>query len=656
MTIQTANSDIELLYEILDSIKTERNFIHPVEYIEKNRYLPAELTAKPGYVDYNYTPYFKEPLYHLSPLSPVREVALLKSAQIGATTSLLEAIIAYYIGNAPRPMLYVSADNNLVEKSFEIKVERLIDSCGLRPLIGQQSSGKTRRTGDRKVEKEFPGGFLHGVGAQNAGNLRSMSYPVLLLDELDGMPNALGTEGDPVALAKNRCLIPYEDTAKILYLSTPLITQTSKITSVYEDGTQKKYLVPCPKCCELIELVWHMKDHETNTGDEAGVIFRLNELGILEKKSVRYKCQICGGEWENHEKFKILPEGTWQPTAKAKKDRLESYHISALYSLSFSFTGMVESWLQCWDARNNKIRDIEKYRSFRNTMQGLPYEERGQQVSYEKIVSHRRMYAKNNIPNQMCQKDNENNILLLICSVDVQLRSIYVDIKGYTRNGVSYTIDFRHIECDRDETVENINSSPWIKLKELLNEIWLDESGRKYKLQAAFIDSGKYTDTVYRFCNQNSICFAIKGAESIKNANWRLMSRDVVHKAGKQAFEINTGVFKDRITSVLSQITDLDAKEQPEWYMNFPEDMRESYFKMFEDERKMVKRHKTTNQFLGFEWRSSGGDNHAFDTAVYNMCGLEIFAMYSCMYDLGKETLDWSIFWEYAEKGEFYYY
>jgi phage terminase large subunit GpA-like protein len=200
--------DIQFFTEVLDSVVTERIFELPSEYNEKIRYLPKELSQKHGYIDYNYIPFFREILDNFSPLSPIREVALMKSVQIGATTSILEAVLAYFIGSCPRPQLYVSADKELVKKSIEEKVERMLDNSNLRHLIKDQSGTATKKTGDRALEKSYPGGFMHGVGAQSGGKLRSMSYPVLELDEVDGMPDTITKEGDPIALARNRTLVP----------------------------------------------------------------------------------------------------------------------------------------------------------------------------------------------------------------------------------------------------------------------------------------------------------------------------------------------------------------------------------------------------------------------------------------------------------------
>ena len=183
------------------------------------------------------------------------------------------------------------------------------------------------------------------------------------------MPDELKNEGDPVSLAKNRCLVPYEEKGKILYLSTPLVLQTSKIWKVYLQGDQRHFYIPCIHCGEEIVLHWFLRESQTKTGLKGGIIFDVTESGKLIKKSVRYKCQKCGGEMENHHKSIFLIQGQWKPTAEAEKDRMRSYWMNALYSPvgMYSWAGMVESFLECWDIKNNKVKDRKLYRDFRNT-------------------------------------------------------------------------------------------------------------------------------------------------------------------------------------------------------------------------------------------------------------------------------------------------
>lgn len=661
-------TDQEFMIELIDSISTERKYMLPSEYIESVRVLPPELTPKPGFYDYDYTPYLREIIDNFSPLSSVRETVFMKSVQIGATTGVLEGVIAYCIGSDPKPMLYISADKELVEKGMEVKVDRMIDSSGLRHLIKPQTGVKTAKTGDRKCEKEYKGGFLHGIGSNSPGKLRSMNYPRLLFDELDGMPDKLKNEGDPVSLAKNRCLIPYEEKGKILYISTPLVLQTSKISSLYLQGDQRNYYVPCIHCGEKIVLYWHLRESQTKTGLKGGIIYEFKESGKLIKQSVKYKCQLCGGEMENHHKSIILGEGEWRATAEAKKDRMRSYWLNGLYSPvgMFSWAGMVEAFAECWDLKKNKLLDREKYRDFRNTKQGLPFEEMGEAPKYEKIIRHQRNYAKNTIPNVLCIQDNGFPILFLIVSVDVQKFCIYVDIKGYTLGGRSYTIDWREINGDP----QDLNDPCWQALSDIIEfETWIADDEKKYKIQTTFIDAawGDSTSTVYEFCAQYSVGVYsqigeryLTGGLTIKSA-----TKEVIKKAGCMVYKTNTTLLKDRLAKTLRQDWE-SGEKQPFWRPNFPDDFRDDYFRQFESESKMPlidsKTKRPTRQFV---WNQIGHrENHAWDTFIYNWAALEQFAETVCLSErfddngneigLELETLNWQAFWNFTVEHPFY--
>jgi phage terminase large subunit GpA-like protein len=78
---------------------------------------------------------------------------------------------------------------------------------------------------------------------------------------------------------------------------------------------------------------------------------------------------------------------------------------------------------------------------------------------------------------------------------------------------------------------------------------------------------------------------------------------------------------------------------------------------MFEAETKVERRDSQTNQFKGYVWKLDfGKPNHAFDTYVYNLAALEIFAENLCK-SLGYAALNWDWFWRYAKEygdGVFY--
>lgn len=659
--------DAEFVSDLFGTIKSERIYKEVSEWNEENRDLPKELTPKPGFYDYNYTSYLKEIVNNFSPFSPIQETAFLKPSQIGATTGVLEAIIAYYIGCVPKPILFVSADEKNVEKGMEIKIERLIDGCDLRHLIKPQTGVKTKKTGDRKTEKEYPGGFLHGVGAGNPANLRAMNYPILVFDEVDGMPLKIKNEGSPIELALNRCIVPYERNGKVLYISTPLILQTSQIWKKYLEGDQRHFNVPCLHCEESIVLHTHLRESETKTGLKGGIIFDLTESGKLIPQSVKYKCQLCGGEMIDDNKSIMLPEGYWEPTAEPAHDRIRSYWLNSLYSPPgmFSWIGYVKSLLKCYDPIKNRVTDIEAYRSHRNTKEGKPFEESGEAPKYERIIQHQRPYPVNLVPNKLCQEDNGHPILMLFAAVDVQRTCLYLDIKGFTVGGRSYTIDFREIPGDTTD----FEDPCWNALADIIeHEIWTADDGKKYKILTTMIDARWNTENVYRFCAQYHLgVYAQHGERTLPGQlTFVEASKATIKKADCLVFKTNTGKLKDRIAAAFRKDWNSGDKMQPEWRPNFPDNLQSDYFKHFEAEYKVLDVDPKTGKKIGFFWKLKDHrtPNHGFDTFVYCLLALEQFAESVCVaekYDeYGNETgleldaLNWPAFWEFAIKKQYF--
>src|SRR5512138_3136180 len=99
--------DIKYLIQQFSKLTTSKDYELPSSYIERVRYLDKDISPSlPGYYKFDNTPYWKEPLDMLSPLSPVQKVVIIKGVQIGYSTGVLENLIAYNIGRDPKPTLF----------------------------------------------------------------------------------------------------------------------------------------------------------------------------------------------------------------------------------------------------------------------------------------------------------------------------------------------------------------------------------------------------------------------------------------------------------------------------------------------------------------------------------------------------------------------
>lgn len=619
--------------------------LQPSEYAEQVRYLPPQITPLPGFYSYDVAPYLLEIIDCFSPHSPVREFALMKGLQIGATVGILENGILFYIGHIRNaPIALATADAELAKLRMDLYITPMINQAGLDDRIKSTDEKNPRKTGktDKKIEWDG-GGFLVPLGAQNPNKSRSLSFQVLLCDEIDGWPDSVGKSGDPCDRVKGRSAA-YETTRKIAWISTPLITQTSKIFRAYKRGDRRKFHVPCKHCGEYQEL----KFNKTNDdGTCYGVQFTLDDDGFLIEDSVVYMCKFCQGTMINEDKSWMLPQGKWVSTTRSSDPSYRSYHISALYSPvgMQTWKAQVMRWLECWDVQNNKYRDMDKLQVFYNEVLGAPYTAGGQKLKLERVNTHRRIvYNAGVIPNLIAEKETGGKIQFLTCSVDVHDEHLDVQVVGWCPRGCFYSIEWLKLEGD----CKNLDGGPWKKLQDLIeNKEYLSDDGRIYKIELTLIDSQYHAELVHSFCGQyDGGISPIRGTElPIKSATFKEFS-EFKSKTGQIGYNVTTTIFKDRLAVALNREWD-GMSFQPNGYPNFPHDYPDQFFKELTIEHKDTVKDAKSGKILGFRWIGRGA--HAWDTLVYNSAAAEIIACDFCINQLELEKVDLPLFWKMCE-------
>jgi phage terminase large subunit GpA-like protein len=286
----------------------------PVEYNETTRYLPASVTSTPGYISFEHFPYWREIVDTASPDSDVREVAVLKGVQVGATTAL-ESIMLYVMGELKTyPMMYMTADNDLVKQRVENSILPMLQQSDLGHIIKSADEGNSRKTGKTvNLIQHEGGGYLALFGAKSPSKMRSLSIKYMMRDEIDSWPQEMGKDGNPITLTNDRCTA-FWSSRKIYSISTPLEKETSFINKLYLEGDRRKYMVRCKKCNGQQELRW---SHGANDGIISGFQWEVQNGQLLEE-SVYYGCRFCGEPHFEHDKFALFSEengAEWVPTA-----------------------------------------------------------------------------------------------------------------------------------------------------------------------------------------------------------------------------------------------------------------------------------------------------------------------------------------------------
>ena len=215
-------------------------------------------------------------------------------------------------------------------------------------------------------------------------------------------------------------------------------------------------------------------------------------------------------------------------------------------------------------------------------------------------------FPRGTVPNDMAVKDTGSPVLILVCSVKVGKKCLFVDVKGYSTGGATWTIDCFPIAGNTAQF-----NGPWDELDNFLNnKTYVGTDGKKYNIAITLVDSGWNTEWVYAYVMRHyQGVYVCKGHDSIDGGEtYKLFNQEVLKKIGLgMAFHINTGKLKDHVSST---------------------------------ETMLKPKH--------------GSASHYFDTYLYNLAGLEIWATDWCLRVLELQSLDWQAFWKSAEEGYFY--
>jgi phage terminase large subunit GpA-like protein len=302
--------------------------IKPSKWAEEHRVMTTEVSAFPGPFKYDRTPYLREVVDTLRPDHPAKRIAVMKGAQIGFSTGVIENGVGYLMSEHPCNILIAARDEGLMKDMMDKKIDQMINSCGLHHMLGPNNPrARNMRTGDTSTGKEFAGGSIRGYSIQKPGKMRQVSVQVGFLDDFEAAPVDKDA-GSAEKLFQTR-FASYYNSMKLFFISTPEVKHSSNIEPVYLKGDQRKWHVPCPKCGDYIVIEWRTTGRD---GKRAGILYDYDDEGELIDGSVRYKCQSCAGEFTDGHKYEMNLNGKWIPTARQKDPTFFSYHISALYA------------------------------------------------------------------------------------------------------------------------------------------------------------------------------------------------------------------------------------------------------------------------------------------------------------------------------------
>ena len=619
---------------LFGKIPHERSRLQLSEWAEQKRVIPEGQSSRPGPWHWRVVPYMREIADCLSKSSSVREIALMKGARVGYTAALIENHIGYMIDTCPGSAMLVSATKEGAQRMAEIRVDSMIENAGLSGKVFSQSRRKaTKKTGNTKSKKEYPGGYLL-IGGPTGDFLRSTGAKYLYLDEIDGWPLQIGAkdkkkgvtpdEGDPIKLVRRRAA-EYED-RKVLYGSTPLVEGTSKIKKLFEEGDKSYYYVPCSKCGTMQILRW--QDDSREGEDRYRIKFTADEDDRLVPGSVYYECENteCRHHWKNADKDTFLELGEWRPSAIPKTPNMRSFHLSSLYSPVQSWDDVCREWLK---SKN----DPGGLKTFINTWLGETWKEKSTTPTIARAESHRESYSVGTLPSSA-------RPLILTAGADVQEDRVAVEVVAWGRGMESWSICYHEFPGKTDD----IDAESWRALKQLLQE---EHAG--HPIDYAFIDAHYRSTIVHPFVEENfsdhvRACLGYPdlggGRQLYRFANTRLAPRERV--------DLNVSVLKEQVYQDLSRGSPKGGVPDKPFpgYCHFPSEYSRKYFHMLTAEDR-ISVSTTTGQAM-YQWVAHGA-NEALDCRVYAL-GCIVMARGERAREIAEEDPDappyeWSDFW-----------
>jgi phage terminase large subunit GpA-like protein len=644
--------------------------LKPSEWIEKSRYVQKEVSERMfGQFSFEHTPYMRKIVDHLSPYDPVTHVVLMKGVRTGGTFCVVHNGVPYIMSERPTNIMLLSANDTLATKMMQ-GVDKGIDGCNIRNLLGKGSGVQSNSKGDTMQQKFFSGGFeLFNFGGQSASNMRQVTAGLIIADELDAFKGSTKETGTFIDLMEDRAR-SYGDAKKIFYISSPLLLDSSLIYALYLKGNQNVHYVPCPKCGKMIELVWNERN-KNNT--RYGVIFDVRNGEVVEK-SVRYRCGKCENDFdERTNKRDMLMNGKWIPSIKREDKTFVSYRISPLYApmTMDNWYDFAKKWQDAYP--RGGTRNDPKVQSFRNSIEGLPYKPEGIVMKTTKLQQNRRGYKIGECPFELSKKDGNGDIMLITLACDLNGYEddgrLDYEILAHSEKGPTYSIDAGSIgtfvpKIERQalrkegkslEEIEGDRARMTYKF-DVVNSIWPDfekvtqQTFGKYgrQINIVIVDIGFYQDNAQEFVRRmrqkKVFCIGVKGDDPEKFIIQSKTDVGNIYRPGNGDFYlINVNIIKDWVSKFIeanSYVDDNGNIHQDEHFMNYPEYNTKidkytyrNYFAHFEAEHKIIKKVEGGVDKYLWEKKKSGIQNHFWDVNIYNVFAREFMIDLICSND-----------------------
>lgn len=593
-------------------------------WAEESRQLSPEETSRPGKWRNDQVPYLVEPQDCMSLSDPCREVAFLGSAQVAKTQAGINTF-GTIACRTPAPMLTVLPSEGEVNKYVNLKLNPAIEATPeLKEKVSEQKSRDEKGSTTRL--KRFPGGWNQIVGANSSKGLQMVSVRALLLEEVSEYPFDVDGRGDPVDLAIARTKA-FTENRKVIYVSTPGVKGSCRITAKYEAGDQRRFYVPCPHCDTFQVLKFD----------------NLKWSSDRKPHGAYFVCAAAGCIIEPHHKSAMLARGKWlkcyphpitddegkvigqeEPGdfvdiaaiafdengrhARPSRGREPSFRIWQAYSPFVPWDDTVAEYLA---AQGDPLKE----KVFTQQGLGEAWEAKGDSPDYMKLLARREPELTPGVVPVDC--------LFLTGAADVQASPARIEwaIWGWGIGKTRWLVDKGVIFGDTTDL------ATYRALDDLLERKYRNALGRDFKIEAFAIDTGYATQTVYAWVRRHMPKGYVIGVDGRpgwnKPALGTFAKMDVTYKGEKLkggvvvhpvgTFQLKAALYANLAKTIAGPIDGV----YPAGYVHLPYDgVDEAWLKQLTAEFMVTKVRPDGLEIR--EWhKPSGMANEALDIAVY---------------------------------------
>lgn len=554
-------------------------------------------------------PFLREIHEVLSPEHPAREVTIRGSAQWGKTVSIIQPTLGAWHEYSALDSLVVHPTQSAATEWVDNKwLPMRRQAPGLRRIFGMGTGdNKDAKFNQETVDRN---GSLKVASSGSPADLTGTSRRLVIMDDLAKFePTPFG---DPEALAVSRAS-GFED-AKILRVSTPMISGTCRITRAYARSDQRQFYVPCPHCGHMAPLTWEN--------------FRKN-LDPERLHAACFSCDDCGGVITHGQKREIVARGQW--VAERPGGDHPGFHLWRAYAPQRDWASIAVEYAQVMGWRSIEVRtatadgtadeaeteeaiarqvDASTEQTFYNDVLGLPFEQAGGGPDWTALRDRvENAKPEDTLPVRIVPARG----VLLTGGVDLQDDRIEVQIMAFGPNLQRWAIEMRVIphRIDSEEGRQALDA--------LLKDTWKTERGLRLPLDMIAIDVGTYTDAVWDFAKRHpwNRVILVKGSSSqtgpiMQPMKFERRSDGQAKRRQKRAFMLNVSQMKADFYGWLGIGDPLRRG-----FVHIARGLGDEYFRQLTAEVRVLRRNRAGVTTSAWELVESGRRNEALDTALY---------------------------------------